>query len=184
QGIASGALSRTAFAYYVGQDAFFLDAFARAYSLAAAKAPDLESFTALHQLAGGVLSELMLHQSYASSWEIDIHTVQPGPATRQYVDFLLSTAWSQPVGVTIVAMAPCMRLYAFLGQELSQQDTSSSPYHDWVQTYGGQAFEELARQLETLVDQLAQDSGLIRSSYRYAMVCVDSFFTAAYQYQP
>ncbi len=38
RGLADGSLSRERFAYYVGQDAFFLEAFARAYSIAAAKA--------------------------------------------------------------------------------------------------------------------------------------------------
>jgi thiaminase (transcriptional activator TenA) len=40
QGIGDGTLKQEKFAYYVGQDAFFLEAFARAYSIAAAKAPD------------------------------------------------------------------------------------------------------------------------------------------------
>ena len=40
QGIASGELARATFAYYVGQDAAFLDAFCRAYALALAKSPD------------------------------------------------------------------------------------------------------------------------------------------------
>ena len=40
QGIGDGTLPRATFAYYVGQDAFFLEAFARAYSIAAAKVQD------------------------------------------------------------------------------------------------------------------------------------------------
>ena len=39
QGIASGELAPATFAYYVGQDAVFLDAFCRAYALALAKSP-------------------------------------------------------------------------------------------------------------------------------------------------
>jgi pyrroloquinoline quinone (PQQ) biosynthesis protein C len=39
QGIASGELAPATFAYYVGQDAAFLDAFCRAYALALAKSP-------------------------------------------------------------------------------------------------------------------------------------------------
>ena len=42
RGIASGELPRARFAYYVGQDATFLDAFCRAYALALAKSPDEE----------------------------------------------------------------------------------------------------------------------------------------------
>lgn len=184
QGIATGALSRTSFAHYVGQDAFFLDAFARAYSLAAAKAPCHKSFTTLHNLASGVLTELELHGSYAQSWNVDLNAVQPSSATRQYTDFLLSTAWGQPLGVTVVAMAPCMRLYGFLGQSLANQDVHPSPYRDWIETYSSNDFEQLAQQLDTLVNEFAQDSSLTQSTYRYAMLCEVNFFDGAYRHQP
>ncbi|MDJ0718962.1 MAG: hypothetical protein QNJ54_32845 [Prochloraceae cyanobacterium] len=63
-GTATGNLDRKCFMFYVGQDAFFLEAFARAYSITAAKAPDWQGFTSFHQLADGVLEELRLHQNY------------------------------------------------------------------------------------------------------------------------
>ena len=55
QGIGDGTLERKKFAYYVGQDAFFLEAFARAYSASAAKSPDWKGFGIFHNLAAGVL---------------------------------------------------------------------------------------------------------------------------------
>ncbi|MEL7142869.1 MAG: TenA family protein [Cyanobacteria bacterium J06554_3] len=186
QGIGDGSLPKEKFAYYVGQDAFFLEAFARAYSIAAAKAPDWESFQTFHALADGVLQELNLHQSYAESWQVDIKTVEPGTTTRQYTDFLLSTAWSQPVGVTAVAMAPCMRLYAYLGQQLAAQNAKSGnpthQYQDWITTYSSDEFEPLAKQLEALVDRHSPDTALTRTAYRYAMTCERDFFQAAWQY--
>ncbi len=191
QGIGDGSLAKEKFAYYVGQDAFFLEAFARAYSIAAAKAPDWKSFQSFHALADGVLQELNLHQSYAHSWNVDIQTVEPGSTTRQYTNFLLSTAWSQPIGITAVAMSPCMRLYAYLGQKLASQKTASqktaksgSPthnYQDWITTYSSSEFEPLAERLEELVDSYSSDSGIVRSTYRYAMVCERDFFQAAWQ---
>ncbi|MEO1389593.1 MAG: TenA family protein [Cyanobacteria bacterium J06634_6] len=181
QGIGDGSLPKEKFAYYVGQDAFFLEAFARAYSIAAAKAPDWKSFQAFHTLADGVLQELTLHQSYAESWNVDIKTVEPGTATRQYTDFLLATAWSQPVGITAVAMSPCMKLYAYLGQQLAKGGIPSHDYQDWIATYSSDEFEPLAQQLESLVDQLSPDTALTRSTYRYAMVCERDFFQAAWE---
>ncbi|MEM9906723.1 MAG: TenA family protein [Cyanobacteria bacterium P01_D01_bin.44] len=181
QGIGDGTLPRPKFAYYVGQDAFFLEAFARAYSIAAAKAPDWQSFNTFHELAGGVLAELKLHESYAQNWGVNIKAVQPSSATRQYTDFLLATAWSQPVGVTAVAMSPCMRLYAYLGQALAKDGIPEHLYKEWIVTYSSDDFEPLAQQLESLVDEHAQDSDLIRSTYRYAMVCERNFFQAAWE---
>ncbi len=54
RGIADGKLPQNSFAYYVAQSAFFLEAFARDYSIAAAKAPDWEGFEILHDLGSGV----------------------------------------------------------------------------------------------------------------------------------
>jgi len=158
QGIADGSLERQKFAYYVGQDAFFLEAFARAYSLAAAKAPDWPGFQTFHELAGGVLTELQLHQNYAAAWGIDLSGVEPGAATRRYTDFLLATAWSQEVGLTTIAMAPCMVLYAFLGGELAQGGIPEHAYSNWIQTYSSPAFQPLTQQLTQLVDRLTLGS--------------------------
>ncbi len=47
QGIASGQLTRSSFQLYVAQDAYFLEAFARAYALALARCPDREGIGVL-----------------------------------------------------------------------------------------------------------------------------------------
>lgn len=181
QGIKDGTLPRAKFAYYVGQDAFFLEAFARAYSIAAAKAPDWDAFRTFHELATGVLDELRLHESYARAWGVDIHNVRPGAATRRYTDFLLATAWQFDVGVTAVAMSPCMRLYAWLGQELAKDGIPDHAYGDWIRTYSSEEFDALARRLEALADRYAADTPLVQETYRYAMLCERDFFQAAWE---
>jgi thiaminase/transcriptional activator TenA len=180
QGIGDGTLPKANFAYYVGQDAFFLEAFARAYSIAAAKVNDWAGFNIFHELAGGVLQELKLHQRYASQWNVDLQKVEPGAATRRYTDFLLATAWSQEVGVTTAAMLPCMKLYAFLGQRLAEQGIPTHAYSDWIQTYSSDEFEPLAQQLADLAERYATLTPLVQSTYRYAMQCELDFFAAAW----
>jgi len=179
RGLADGSLTKERFSFYLGQDSFFLQAFARAYSLAAAKAPDWEGFNTFHVLAGGALEELKLHQDYAAKWGVELEAVAPGPATRRYTDFLLATAWQEDVGVTAAAMTPCMRLYAYLGQELAKGGVPEHAYSDWIRTYRAEEFEALARRLERLVDRYAQDRPLVRQSYRYALDCELAFFVAA-----
>lgn len=181
QGIANGTLDKSKFAYYVGQDAFFLESFARAYSLAAAKSPDWDGFNAFHSFAGGVLEELRLHESYATKWGIDLRTVEPGTATRRYTDFLLATAWSGDAGLITVAMTPCMRLYAFLGQKLAESGIPEHQYADWIRTYSQPEFEELAQQLEVLTDKYTTMTESVKSTYRYAMLCERDFFQAAWE---
>jgi thiaminase/transcriptional activator TenA len=181
QGIANGTLDRKQFAYYVGQDAFFLEAFARAYSIVAAKAPDWEGFTLFHSLAGGVLEELRLHKTYATAWEVNLSSVVPEPATRRYTDFLLATAWGNDMGLTTVAMLPCMCLYAFLGQQLAQAGIPDQPYADWVRTYSSPEFGQLAQQLESVAERYTSATPLVHSTYRYAMLCERDFFQAAWE---
>ena len=181
RGIATGDLSKERFAFYVGQDAFFLEAFARAYSIAAAKSPNWQEFNVFHRLADGVLEELRLHGDYASQWGINLSEVKPSPATRRYTDFLLATAWGNDVGLTAVAMSPCLRLYAFLGQQLALNGIPEHQYAEWIRTYNSPDFEQLAQQLEDLANRYATATDTVNSTYRYALQCEQDFFTAAWE---
>jgi thiaminase (transcriptional activator TenA) len=180
QNLGKGNLPPDTFAFYVGQDAFFLAAFARAYSIAAAKTIDISGFEAFHALAGGVLEELKLHQGYAATWGVDLATVQPSTTTQSYTDFLLATAWSQDIGMTVVAMAPCMRLYVFLGQTLAQTGIPDHAYSEWIRTYSSNEFEQLAQQLEALVEYHTPFNTSAQAHYRHAMRCERNFFQSAW----
>ena len=173
RGIEDGTLPRAAFATYVAQDAYFLDAFARAYALALARAPDGNAMAEFARLLNGVLDELKLHASYAARWDLDLAGVVPAAATLAYTDFLLKTAALQSLGETCAAMTPCMRLYAFLGQSLAAKGT----YAEWVQTYAAADFEVLAQTLERLLDAYAEESSAAEP-YRRAMQLELNFFEA------
>lgn len=183
QGIARGDLPRERFAFYVGQDAFYLDAFARAYALAFARAPDRQGMDAFRQLLDGVFRELELHRSYAERWGVDLRP-RPAPATRSYTDFLLRVAWSEPVGRIAAAMTPCMRLYAYLGRSLAPVADPASPYVEWVHTYAGEEFEALARRVEELLDRYDDGSEAVAEYYRAAMELELAFFDQAWQGGP
>ncbi|QFZ91918.2 TenA family protein [Synechococcus elongatus] len=175
--LVEGSLPLNQFQAYIAQDAFFLEAFARAYSIAAAKSEHRADFEQFHQLAGGVLEELQLHARLAQRWQIDLRSVQPNPATRRYVDFLVATAWSRPLGAIAAAMVPCMRLYADLGQFWLKRGYAAEPYGEWVQTYADPAFKSLAQQLEALLDRHGTEA-IAAEPYGYALTCERDFFSA------
>ncbi len=176
--VADGSLARSQFAYYVGQDAFFLEAFARAYCVAAAKAPDWEGFTTFHTLAAGVLDELHLHQAYAASWQVDLPAV-PGAATRRYTDFLLATAWGCEVGLTTVAMVPACAYMPFWAKSWLKGAWPTIPMLAGFALTAIQCLRGLAQQLERLGDRHTTLTSQARSTYRYAMQCEQDFFQAA-----
>ena len=178
RGLANGSLPVERFRAYVAQDAYFLDAFARAYALALARSPDRHGLDAFHTLIGGVLEELGLHAAYAAQWQVDLSQSAPTDATLAYTTFLLSTASLHSVGETCAAMTPCMRLYAFLGEQLAAQTQPGNPYQEWIDTYAAPEFESLAVTLESLLDCYATDSIGVRERYRRAMQLELAFFRA------
>jgi thiaminase/transcriptional activator TenA len=177
-GIGDGSLPRELFAGYIAQDAFFLESFARAYALALARSQDTATLLTLADLLAGVRQELGLHASYAGSWGIDMAGVEPLPATSAYTEFLLATACTQDLGVIYAAMTPCMRLYAWVGASLGADN--AGPYAQWVHTYADPEFDAMARLLERLLDEQADDTPVVRTAYRRAMQLELAFFDAAF----
>ena len=176
RGLGDGSLPLAVFQVYVAQDAVFLESFARAYALGLARSRDRATLEAFADLVAGVLEELRLHAAYAERWGT-VAAAEPLPATSAYTDFLLATATLGAVGETCAAMAPCMRLYAHLGQSLDAQ--SAGPYGEWVRTYADPGFEALAATLEDLLDRHATDGPEVRRAYRRAMDLELGFFDGA-----
>lgn len=179
RGLADGSLPREAFAGYVAQDAYFLECFVRGYALGVARSRDRATMDAFADLLDGVREELLLHARYAEQWGVDLASVEPGPATLAYTDFLLATALLGGIGLICAAMTPCMRLYAHLGQRLAADDGDSGPYEEWVATYSDPHFEGQTARLEALLDEHAHDAADVRAAYRRAMQLEVDFFAAA-----
>ncbi|MEI6202762.1 MAG: TenA family protein [Enhydrobacter sp.] len=177
QGLGDGTLPVASFKSYVAQDAYFLDAFARAYAFCLAHGTSRDDLYGFSELIAGVLDELKLHKTYTERLKVSLDGVTPIAATQAYVDFLLDTARRGNLGETIAGMTPCMRLYAFLGQALARKDVAPA-YADWVKTYADPGFEALAVRLERLLDLHAADTPTVRANYRRAMELEYGFFDA------
>jgi thiaminase/transcriptional activator TenA len=177
QGLGNGALPVGAFKSYVAQDAYFLDAFARAYAFCLAHATSTKDLFGFSDLIVGVLDELRLHKSYSATLGVALDNVTPLAATTDYVEFLLGHARQGNLGETLAGMTPCMRLYAYLGQTLAKTDVAPA-YADWVKTYSDPGFESLAGRLEELLDQHAADTPIVHANYRRAMELEYRFFDA------
>lgn len=180
QGLGDGSLSSERYAYYIAQDIFYLEAFARAYALAGVKAPTWAGFQEFHALTGAVLHEMNLHRGVVQRMGIDLSKVQVGDATRRYTDFLLATAWGQDVGLIAAAMAPCMQLYVYIGQELAREQKEPHAYTSWIENYSNPAMGELIAQYERLMEEYTQPGVEASRVYRYAMQCEYDFFAAAW----
>lgn len=177
RGIAGGTLQVESFKRYVAQDAYFLEAFARAYARCLADSTERPDLIAFSRLIAGVIGELELHAAYARRWAVDLAGVVPTAATAAYTGFLERCAREGNIGATVAAMTPCMRLYAWLGQTLAT--THVAPlYAEWVTTYASAEFEALAMILERLLDRHGLQAQIAAANYRRAMQLELEFFAA------
>ncbi len=179
QGIKNGDLPKTKFQEYLAQDYFFLESFARAYGLAVSKSRNKKNIKTLSVLLSGVSEELILHETYAKEWDIDLTTNLIGPATKKYTDFLEEVSLNLSLIEIMSAMTPCMRLYSWLGKILLNM-ISDNPYKEWILTYSDESFENLAKSLENLIDEYDEsyDIDQINFLYKKAMELELAFFNA------
>lgn len=166
QGIKNGNLPRNIFKEYLAQDYFFLESFAKAYGLAVSKSRDKKEIKSLSQLLLGVSDELILHETYAKEWEIDLSTNFIKPATKNYTDFLEDVSKKLSSVEIMFAMTPCMRLYSWIGKNLSNM-TLNNPYKKWIDTYSHESFDNLAKSLEKIIDNYQETYDINQANYLY-----------------
>ena len=183
QGLKNGNLPKNIFQEYVAQDYFFLESFSRAYGLAVSKSKDKNSIKALSQLLVGVSEELILHETYAKEWDIDLTNNYIKPATQNYTDFLDEVSKKQSAVEIMFAMTPCMRLYSWIGKSLSKK-VLNNPYKEWIITYSDETFDNLAKSLENLIDFSNEiyDTNQANYLYKRAMELELEFFNSYSQY--
>ena len=179
QGLKTGKLPKNIFKEYLAQDYFFLESFAKAYGLAVSKSKDKNVIKSLSQLLDGVSDELILHETYAKEWDIDLSTNFIKPATKNYTDFLDDVSKKQTVVEIIFAMTPCMRLYSWIGKRLSGV-IINNPYKRWIVTYSDESFDNLAKTLEEIIDNYQEQYEFINANnlYKKAMELELDFFNA------
>ncbi|MEY4673154.1 MAG: hypothetical protein RL148_938, partial [Planctomycetota bacterium] len=180
RGLADGTLPAWRYRDYVAQDAWFLRAFAQAYELAAARCADAVGRELYRELGDGVSAELELHGRTARAMGIDLAATVPTDATLAYTEFLTATAATRPEACTAAAMLPCLRLYAWLGQQLLPHLAPVSPYGDWVRTYADPGFDALWGKLAPRLETQGVAQNELAALHRRAMHLEHRFFAAAW----
>ena len=157
-GLADGSLQQDTFAFYMVQDALYLRGYAQALAAMASRAPDsadLEMFA--RHAADAVAVERALHDSLFADLGIDpasVDVTEPAPTTLAYTSYLLATArgGSYPEGTG--AVLPCYWIYWEVGKELVRRGSPDPRYQRWIDTYGGQEFGDVVREVLAVTDRL------------------------------
>jgi hydroxymethylpyrimidine/phosphomethylpyrimidine kinase len=159
RGLAAGTLPETHFAYYLAQDAIYLNGYSRVLSRAAAIAPtEAEQLFWARSAQQCLEVESELHRNWLSTRKVDAGL---GPVTKSYVDHLLAASVSGSYGVLLAAVLPCFWLYAEVGATLHGEflaagSPSGHPYAEWLRTYADEEFAAATRQAVRITDDAAR----------------------------
>lgn len=153
EGLRTGQLPRAAFLRYLAQDYVFLIHFSRAWALVAAKADTLAEMQAaaatLHALTH---VEMPLHIRICAQAGITpdaLESTEEAAANLAYTRYVLEAGYSGDILDLLAALAPCVLGYGAIGARLAG---SGGPYADWIETYGGQDYQQLCHDVGALVD--------------------------------
>jgi thiaminase/transcriptional activator TenA len=151
--LAGGTLDLEPFKYYLQQDAHYLEYFARALAIVAAKVQDVNTMLDFVRFAeGAIVVERALHDSYFKDYNVD-GRVPMSPTCHHYVHYLQSTVYMADSAVGMAAVLPCFWIYKQVGDYiLANQTKNENKYQEWINTYAGDEFGALVEKAIALCD--------------------------------
>jgi hydroxymethylpyrimidine/phosphomethylpyrimidine kinase len=186
RGLSAGTLAEDHFAYYLAQDAIYLNGYSRALARASALAPTEAAQLFWARSAQQCLEvESELHRTWLSTRTVE-HVL--GPVTTSYVDHLLAASTAGSYGVLVAALLPCFWLYAEVGRTLHAQfldagAPESHPYAGWLRTYADEDFAQATREAVAMVDEAgnkasADEQAAMLQAFRHSCRFEVNFFDA------
>jgi thiaminase/transcriptional activator TenA len=162
-GLTDGSLPPEAFRFYVVQDAHYLTRYARALSVCAARAPDESAIRMFSEHAAGAIAvERSLHEGFFVDFGLsqeEIAATPLAPTNLAYTSYLLATAYGGSFAEALGAVLPCYWIYREVGKALIERGSSNPLYQRWIDTYGGEEFAAIVREILALTDRLGPTLG-------------------------
>jgi thiaminase (transcriptional activator TenA) len=159
RGLTDGSLPRESFRFYIVQDALYLREFARALSLAAARAPRDEWIIMFNEHAAGALRvERALHESFFTEFGLtrdDVVATPLAPTNLAYTSYLLAVANAGAFHEAMAALLPCYWIYWEVGKELERAGSPEALYARWIGTYASKEFGALVAAVLEATDTTA-----------------------------
>jgi thiaminase/transcriptional activator TenA len=158
-GLTDGTLPPESFAFYVVQDALYLQDYARALAAVASRAPtsDAMQMFARHA-ADAVAAELELHATLLAELKLsgeDVKRAELAPTNRGYTAYLLATAHAGSYAEGVAAVLPCYWIYWEVGKELLRLGSPDPRYQRWISAYAAPEYGEVVASVIAEVDRVA-----------------------------
>ncbi|MBM6617745.1 thiaminase II [Bacillus suaedaesalsae] len=187
--LANGSLPVGCFRYYVLQDSYYLQQFARVQAIGAAKARDLHTTARMAAHAQGTSeAELSLHENFSKRLGIteeEKAAFKPAPSAYAYTSHLYRAADGH-LGHIIAALLPCYWLYYEIGERLKGSVPEEPIYQEWIAAYGADWFRTLVEEQINRLDEIAknvteEDRNVMREHFWISSQYEYSFWEMAFR---
>lgn len=148
-GLTDGTLPAESFAFFIMQDGLYLKQYASALAAVASRAPEPAAMRMFAEhAANAVTVEQELHAQLLPALGISAAAAaaaEPAPTNLAYTSYLLSVIRGGTYAEGIGAVLPCYWIYWEVGKELVRQGSPDPRYQRWIDTYGGDEFGDVVR---------------------------------------
>jgi thiaminase (transcriptional activator TenA) len=162
--IAAGTLPHETFLRYFEQNVRYLEDYARAIALTAAKAPDRPALDVLSRFLRQIVgTEIPANLEFLARLGGSAGRL-PGPAalhpvTYAYTRHLLHVCAQQGCAEGLAAVLPCQWSYGEIAQPLMAAPPADPVYADWIAMFGNPGYDALVAETTRLLDRLADPAG-------------------------
>jgi thiaminase/transcriptional activator TenA len=175
KGLTDGMLPAESFAFFVMQDGLYLKQYASALAAVASRAPESAAMRMFaRHAADAVTVEQELHSELLPALGIsaaEAAAAEPAPTNLAYTSYLLATIRGGTYAEGIGAVLPCYWIYWEVGKELVRLGSPDSRYQRWINTYGGDEFGAVVRDVITEANSVGtllseSERALVRRHFR------------------
>jgi len=177
RGLGDGSLPKSSFLYYLMQDYVYLRHYARAWAMGVIKASTLAETRLCAATVHGMINvETPLHVAVCAREGISeeqLFQTEEAIENLSYTRFVLDVGNSGDFLDLLVALAPCAFGYGEIGLRIAKTAAADTPYQEWIDTYSGEAFQEICHNIGRLLDQAFADriGGEPHDSPRWQQLC-------------
>ena len=156
--LGEGSLPPANFAFYIRQDALFLDVLTKTFGYAVTKTSDHAEMVQFGTYLLDTLQvEAALHRRYGERLGFtpaEMAATPLAPTTYAYTRHLLAIATSGTLPELLTAILPCAWIYAEVGRRLVGETAPAHdhPYADWLTTYASPDFDAVSIWLRARLD--------------------------------
>jgi thiaminase/transcriptional activator TenA len=160
-GLTDGSLPADAFAFFVVQDALYLQRYAQALAVVASRAPTSAGTEMFARHAAGIVTvERELHDSLLADLGLDpesIDRAEPAPTTLAYTSYLMAASRGGSYAEGVGTVLPCYWIYWEVGKELLRRGSPDPRYQKWIDTYSGDEYGDEVREVLAVTEALGRD---------------------------